>query len=122
MRPMQTMETMYEAMLERRKSLVKKDTALYQFDGSDRFSILYYNQQRDAAFAKARIPPFGDGQVVNRLPAEPSMVHCRQDQLDIQWHFGVILGHTCLENSGKLGTESVKTWTNSIWKHAVLSS
>ena len=74
MQPMQTMETMYEAMLERRKSLVKKDTALYQFDGSDRFSILYYNQQRDAAFAKARIPPFGDGQVVYQLPAEPSMV------------------------------------------------
>ena len=74
MRPVQTMETMYEAMLERRKSLVKKETAMYQFDGSDRFSILYYNQQRDAAFAKARIPPFGDGQVAYQLPAELSMV------------------------------------------------
>ena len=33
--------------------------------------VLYYNQQRDALFAKAKIPPFEDGQVPYVLPAEP---------------------------------------------------
>ena len=55
------METMYHDMLERRKTLVQKELGIYQFEGDDRFTVLYYNQQRDALFAKAKIPPFGDG-------------------------------------------------------------
>ena len=65
------MESMYHDMLERRKTLVQKESGIYQFEGDDRFTVLYYNQQRDALFAKAKIPPFGDGQVPYVLPAEP---------------------------------------------------
>ena len=65
------MESMYLDMLERRKTLVQRESGIYQFTGDDRFTILYYNQQRDALFAKAKIPPFGDGQVPYVLPAEP---------------------------------------------------
>jgi hypothetical protein len=47
-------------MLERRKTLVQKESGIYQFEGDDRFTVLYNNQRRDALFAKAKIPP-GDG-------------------------------------------------------------
>ena len=63
MRPSQTMESMYLDMMERRSVLNRKDSLAYQFTGEDRYMVLYYNQQRDAAFAKAKLPPFGDGSV-----------------------------------------------------------
>ena len=33
---------------------------------------MYYNQLRDAAFAKAKLPAFGDGSVSNVPPSEPT--------------------------------------------------
>ena len=62
---------MYDDLMERRKSLTRKESGSYQYSGQDKFSILYFNQMRDAAFAKAKIPPFGDGQVEYQLDAEP---------------------------------------------------
>jgi len=59
MRPSQTMESMYLDMMERRSVLNRKESLAYQFTGEDRYMVLYYNQQRDAAFAKAKLPPFG---------------------------------------------------------------
>ena len=56
-----TMQQLYDDMMERRNNLLRKESGHYQYSGLDKFSILYYNQMRDAAFAKAKIPPFGDG-------------------------------------------------------------
>ena len=66
-----TMQQLYDDMMERRSNLLRKESGHYQYSGLDKFSILYYNQMRDAAFAKAKIPPFGDGQVEYDLAAEP---------------------------------------------------
>ena len=66
-----TMQQLYDDMMERRNNLLRKESGHYQYSGLDKFSILYYNQMRDAAFAKAKIPPFGDGQVEYDLAAEP---------------------------------------------------
>jgi hypothetical protein len=66
-----TMQQMYDDLMERRKSLTRKESGSYQYSGQDKFSVLYFNQMRDAAFAKAKIPPFGDGQVEYQLDTEP---------------------------------------------------
>ena len=73
-RKTQVMEEMYNEMMIRRAALSKSGGAKYQYDGCDRFSILYYNQLRDAAFAKAKIPPFGDGSVPYVLAVEPERI------------------------------------------------
>ena len=67
-----TMQQLHDDMMERRNSLLRKESGHYQYSGLDKFSILYCNQMRDAAFAKAKIPPFGDGQVEYDLAAEPA--------------------------------------------------
>jgi len=66
-----TMQQMYDDLMERRKSLTRKESGSYQYSGQDEFSVLYFNQMRDAAFAKAKIPPFDDGQVEYQLDTEP---------------------------------------------------
>ena len=66
-----TMQQMYDDLMERRKSLTRKESGSYQYSGQDKFSVLYINQMRDAAFAKAKIPSFGDGQVEYQLDTEP---------------------------------------------------
>ena len=66
------MEQMVGEMNQRRKALNRTETAIYQYDGNDKFSVLYYNQLRDAAFAKAKLPAFGDGSVTFVPPSEPS--------------------------------------------------
>jgi Zinc knuckle len=71
-RPTQTMEQMVGEMNQRRKALNRTETAIYQYDGTDKFSVLYYNQLRDAAFAKAKLPAFGDGSVPYVPPSEPT--------------------------------------------------
>ena len=58
-------------MNEKRKAMNREKSAVYQYEGEDKFSILYFNQQSDAAFAKARLPPFEDGSVVNAPEDEP---------------------------------------------------
>ena len=73
-RKTQVIEEMYNEMMIRRAALSKSGGAKYQYDGCDRFSILYYNQLRDAAFAKAKIPPFGDGSVPYVLAVEPERI------------------------------------------------
>jgi len=42
-RPTQTMEQMVGDMNQRR-ALNLTETAIYQYDGTDKFSVLYYNQ------------------------------------------------------------------------------
>jgi hypothetical protein len=54
---------MYLDMMKQQSVLNRKDSMAYQFTGEDRYMALYYNQQRDAAFANAKLPPFGDGSV-----------------------------------------------------------
>jgi hypothetical protein len=71
-RPTQTMEQMVGDMNQRRRALNRTETAIYQYDGTDKFSVLYYNQLRDAAFAKAKLPAFGDGSVPYVPPSEPA--------------------------------------------------
>ena len=71
-RPTQTMEQIVGEMNQRRKALNRTETAIYQYDGNDKFSVLYYNQLRDAAFAKAKLPAFGDGSVNYVPPSEPA--------------------------------------------------
>ena len=70
-RSVKNMADMVADMNERRKALNREKSAVYQYGGEDKFSILYFNQQRDAAFAKARLPPFGDGSVVYVPDDEP---------------------------------------------------
>ena len=65
-RPTQTIEQMVGEMNQR------TETAIYQYDGNDKFSVLYYNQLRDAAFAKAKLPAFGDGSDTFVPPSEPA--------------------------------------------------
>ena len=64
------MQQMYDDLIEQRKSLTRTESGSFQYSGQDKFSILYFNQMRDAAFAKAKIPPFGDGQVEFQLDIE----------------------------------------------------
>ena len=50
-RSVKNMADMVADMNERRKALNRDKSAVYQYGGEDKFSILYFNQQRDAAFA-----------------------------------------------------------------------
>ena len=43
------MADMVADMNERRKALNRDKSAVYQYGGEDKFSILYFNQQRDTA-------------------------------------------------------------------------
>ena len=46
----------------------------HQFTGEDRYMVLYYNQQRDAAFAEAKLPLFEDGGVPYVMQVQPQLL------------------------------------------------